>query len=179
MHRHVYKGKKLSRERGQRRALMKGLATSLVLKEKITTTKPKAKELIRYTERLIAQAKKGGLHGRRQVQSGVSTEAAMHKLVDELAPRFKSRPSGFISIKEAGWRKGDDSRLATVGFTAPTTAEGGVRSPDPQNGPSGVGKKPVENPEKLEASSKKQEESSKQVAKPKSKNASSAQKGAK
>jgi large subunit ribosomal protein L17 len=51
MHRHGYKGRKFGRERDQRRALIKGLATSLVMEEKIETTLPKAKELTRYIEK--------------------------------------------------------------------------------------------------------------------------------
>ena len=61
MHRHGYIGRKFGRKRDQRRALMKGLATSLVMHGKIETTQPKAKELVRYIEKLITKAKKGGL----------------------------------------------------------------------------------------------------------------------
>ena len=61
MHRHGYKGRKLGRQRDQRRALLKGLATSLVMEESIETTFPKAKELVRYIEKLITKAKKGNL----------------------------------------------------------------------------------------------------------------------
>ena len=58
MHRHGYRGRKLGRQRDQRRALLKGLATSLVMEERIETTLPKAKELVRYIEKLITKAKK-------------------------------------------------------------------------------------------------------------------------
>ena len=58
MHRHGYKGRKFGRERDQRRALMKGLATSLVVHGKIETTLPKAKDLKRYIEKVITKAKK-------------------------------------------------------------------------------------------------------------------------
>ena len=61
MHRHGYKGRKFGRETDQRRALIKGLATSLVMEEKIETTLPKAKELTRYIEKLITKAKRGDL----------------------------------------------------------------------------------------------------------------------
>ena len=61
MHRHGYKGRKFGRERDQRRALIKGLATSLVMEEKIETTLPKAKELVRYIEKLVTKAKRGDL----------------------------------------------------------------------------------------------------------------------
>ena len=62
MHRHGYKGRKFGRERDQRRALLRSLATSLVEHHKIETTLPKAKELVRYIEKLITKAKKGDLH---------------------------------------------------------------------------------------------------------------------
>ena len=71
MHRHGYKGRKLGRERDQRRALLKGLATSLVVEERIETTLPKAKELVRYIEKLITKAKKGDLAHRRAVIAGL------------------------------------------------------------------------------------------------------------
>lgn len=118
MHRHRYSGRKLSRARDQRRALLKGLATSLVLEEKITTTKPKAKEVAPYLEALVTKAKKGDLNGRRQVLAAISTETAVKKLYEELIPRFSSRSSGFTRIKPAGWRRGDNAELATVSLTA-------------------------------------------------------------
>jgi large subunit ribosomal protein L17 len=76
MHRHGYVGRKFSRERDQRRALLKGLATSLVEHGKIETTYPKAKELVRYIEKLITKAKKGDLANRRRVIAGLSTQEA-------------------------------------------------------------------------------------------------------
>src|ERR1700712_2536040 len=88
MHRHGYKGKKFGRERDQRTALIVGLTESLIIRESIETTLPKAKALVSYAEKLITKAKKGDLHNRRQVVSGLSTVAAAHKLVDELAPKM-------------------------------------------------------------------------------------------
>lgn len=86
MHRHGYRGRKLGRKRDQRRALLKGLATSLVMEESIETTLPKAKELVRYIEKLITKAKKGNLANRRAVIAGLSTQVAAVKLVDQIAP---------------------------------------------------------------------------------------------
>src|SRR5437764_11367027 len=94
MHRHGYQGRKLHRERDQRRALIKGLADSLVKYESIETTLPKAKEVVPYVEKLITKAKKGDLHNRRQVLSGLQTISSAHKLVDEIAPKLKGRVSG-------------------------------------------------------------------------------------
>lgn len=116
MHRHGYKGRKFGRERDQRRALVKGLATSLVQYGKIETTLPKAKELVRYIEKLITKAKKGDLANRRQVIAGLSTQDAAFKLVDEIAPQLQGRTSGHVRVKRTRLRVGDGAQLATVAF---------------------------------------------------------------
>lgn len=116
MHRHGYKGRKFGRERDQRRALLKGLATSLVEHGKIETTLPKAKELVRYIEKLITKAKKGDLANRRLVIAGLSTQAAAFKLVDEIAPQLKGRTSGHVRVERTRLRIGDGAQMATIGF---------------------------------------------------------------
>lgn len=116
MHRHGYKGRKFGRERDQRRALMKGLATSLVEHGKIETTLPKAKELVRYIEKLITKAKRGDLGNRRQVIAGLSTQSAAFKLVDEIAPQLSGRTSGHVRVKRTRVRLGDGAEMATIAF---------------------------------------------------------------
>jgi large subunit ribosomal protein L17 len=116
MHRHGYKGRKFSRERDQRRALIKGLATSLVLHGKIETTLPKAKELVRYIEKVITKAKKGDLHNRRMVIAALSTQTAAFKLVDEIAPQLGGRTSGHVRVQRTRLRVGDGAQMATIGF---------------------------------------------------------------
>lgn len=116
MHRHGYKGRKFGRERDQRRALMKGLATSLVEHGKIETTLPKAKELVRYIEKLITKAKRGDLANRRAVIAGLSTQAAAFKLVDEIAPQLGGRTSGHVRVKRTRVRLGDGAEMATIAF---------------------------------------------------------------
>jgi large subunit ribosomal protein L17 len=116
MHRHGYKGKKFGRETDQRRALIKGLADSLVIRESIETTLPKAKEVASYTEKLITKAKKGGLHNRRQVISSLQTLEAAHKLFDEMAPKLMSRTSGHLRVEKTILRRGDAAQLARVSF---------------------------------------------------------------
>jgi large subunit ribosomal protein L17 len=116
MHRHGYQGRKFHRERDQRRALIKGLADSLVKYETIETTLPKAKEVVPYLEKLITKAKKGDLHNRRQVISGLQTVASAHKLVDEIAPKLKGRVSGHLRIEKTAQRRGDNAQLARVTF---------------------------------------------------------------
>lgn len=116
MHRHGYKGRKFGRERDQRRALMKGLATSLVEHGEIETTLPKAKELSRYIEKVITKAKKGDLANRRAVIAALSTQAAAFKLVDEIAPQLGGRVSGHVRVTRTRLRIGDGAQMATIGF---------------------------------------------------------------
>ena len=116
MHRHGYKGRKFGRERDQRRALLKGLATSLVEHGEIETTLQKAKELSRYIEKVITKAKKGDLANRRQVIAALSTQAAAFKLVDDIAPQLSGRVSGHVRVTRTRLRIGDGAQLATIGF---------------------------------------------------------------
>jgi large subunit ribosomal protein L17 len=129
MHRHGYKGRKFGRERDQRSALIRGLAESLVLRESIETTLPKAKETLSYTEKLITKAKKGGLHNRRQIIAGLSTLEAAHKLVDEIAPKLKARDSGHLRLEKTGLRRGDAAQLARISFVDDLSVEGKKSAP--------------------------------------------------
>ena len=131
MHRHGYKGRKFGRERDQRRALLKGLATSLVDYGQIETTLEKAKETSRYIEKLITKAKKGDLANRRAVISGLSTQALAFKLVDEIAPQLTKRNSGHVRVTRTRIRTGDAAQLATIEFvdelkSQPKTEEKGA-----------------------------------------------------
>jgi len=116
MHRHGYQGRKFHRERDQRRALIKGLADSLVKYETIETTLPKAKEVVPYVEKLITKAKKGDLHNRRQIVSSLQTIASAHKLVDEIAPKLGGRSSGHLRVEKTRLRRGDNAQMARVSF---------------------------------------------------------------
>ncbi len=116
MHRHGYKGRKFGRERDQRRALLKGLATELVMHERIETTLPKAKETRRYIEKLITKAKQGDLAGRRAVIAGLNTQEAAMKLVDGIAPQLTGRDSGHVRVVRTRVRVGDAAQLAEISF---------------------------------------------------------------
>src|ERR1700736_2041812 len=107
MHRHGYQGRKLHRELGPRRALIKGLADSLVKYESIETTLPKAKEVVPYMEKLITKAKQGDLHQRRQILASLQTPTSAHKLVDEIAPKLGARSSGHLRVQKTSLRRGD------------------------------------------------------------------------
>lgn len=116
MHRHGYQGRKFGRERDQRRALIKGLATQLIEHQQIETTVQKAKEIVPYVEKLITKAKKGDLHSRRQIIADLTTEASAHKLVDEIAPKLTARSSGHLRITKTELRRGDLAQMASVSF---------------------------------------------------------------
>lgn len=136
MHRHGNQGRKFGRERDQRRALLKGLATSVVEYGKIETTLQKAKEIVPYVEDLITKAKKGDLHNRRQIIASLSTISAAHKLVDEIAPKLAGRTSGHLRITQTRLRVGDNAQMATVSFvddittTAPVAAAPKAAKPE-------------------------------------------------
>lgn len=155
MHRHGYKGRKFGRERDQRRALLKGLADSLVLRESIETTLPKAKEVRSYTERLITKAKKGDLHNRRQVISKLQTLEAAHKLVDGIAPKLAGRSSGYLRVVKTKQRRGDNAQLAKVSFVDDLSKE--VKAVKPAVKPEAkkaLAKKPVAKSTKVPAAKK-------------------------
>lgn len=149
MHRHGYQGRKFGRERDQRKALLKGLADSLVLRGSIQTTLQKAKEAQSYTEKLITKAKAGGLHNRRQVISGLQTLEAAHKLMDEVAPKLTARNSGYLRIKRTTIRRGDAAQMANLSFVddlskpAVKSAEAKVEKPKAATKKPAVVKKPV------------------------------------
>ena len=134
MHRHGYQGRKFHRENGPRTALIKGLADSLVKYETIETTLLKAKEIVPYVEKLITKAKKGDLHNRRQVISGLQTLASAHKLVDEIAPKLGQRTSGHLRIEKTTARRGDNTQMARVSFVD-LSAEASAKADDLKEAP--------------------------------------------
>ncbi len=111
--RHHNKNKKLGRERNQRKALLRTLALSLVIKEKIKTTEPKARALRPFVERLITQGKKKTLAAKRNINAEIGPKG-MRKIVDALEPRFKDRKGGYTRIIKLPRRKSDDSRMAII-----------------------------------------------------------------
>jgi large subunit ribosomal protein L17 len=143
MHRHGYQGRKFGRETDQRRALIKGLADSLVLRESIETTLPKAKELRVHVEKLITKAKDGSLHNRRQVIKGLHTLEAAHKLIDEIAPKLAGRTSGHLRVKRTRVRRGDMAQLATISFVDDLTKEVKVEKPKAKAKPAPKPAKPA------------------------------------
>lgn len=108
--------RKFGRKTGPRRAFIKGLANNLIMKEKIETTTPRAKEIRPIVERLVTIAKKQQLAGFRILLAKLPKQAA-EKLYFDIAPRYKERAGGYLRItKESRFRKRDAAPLAIIEF---------------------------------------------------------------
>lgn len=115
MHRHQYKGRKLAREAGPRKALLRNLASQVILHEKIRTTLEKAKEIRPTLEKLITRAKKGTLADRRIAGKFLSNnDRALDKLFAELGPLYKERKGGYVRIIKLSNRVGDNAKMAQI-----------------------------------------------------------------
>lgn len=112
--RHRKSGRKLGRNSSHRKAMYRNMAASLVHHEIIRTTLPKAKELRRVIEPLITLAKDDGAPRRRLAFDRIRDRAAVTKLFNELGPRYKARPGGYLRIMKCGFRPGDSAPLAYV-----------------------------------------------------------------
>ena len=127
--RHLVVGRRLSVTPSHRKAILRNLAQSLIEHGQIKTTLPKAKELVRFVEPLITQARKGTLHARRLVISRLNDrfmtdpadrdmladDTVVQKLFKEIGPHFKDRDGGYTRIiKTSQWRIGDGGDLVIV-----------------------------------------------------------------
>jgi large subunit ribosomal protein L17 len=112
--RHKYSGRKLNRTSSHRTAMFKNMMASLIEHEEIKTTVPKAKELRGFVERLITISKTDTVAKRRIVYSRIRSKEAVTKLFNELGPRFKQRPGGYLRILKCGYRAGDKAPMAIV-----------------------------------------------------------------
>ncbi len=111
---HRVAGRKLSRYKDQRKALLRGLTADLIRHERITTTLAKAKETRVMTEKLITHGKKGTLHNRRTALSKLPQKDVVAKIFDELGPRYAERPGGYTRIIKLGPRQGDGASMAVI-----------------------------------------------------------------
>lgn len=107
------RGRKLSRKRDQRKALLKSLVSTLFLKEKIQTTEAKAKEISGFAEKEISRAKNKNLSSIRFLSRNFSKEI-VRKLINEIAPRYKERKGGYTRIIKLGPRKSDGAKMAII-----------------------------------------------------------------
>jgi len=115
--RHHDANRKFNRSTNQRRALLKGLATSLISHERIMTTEAKAKELRPRIEKLVTRAKNPTLANRRILLAGFYNDTkAVEKLISSIAPRYVERKGGYTRITKLMPRKGDASKMAVIEF---------------------------------------------------------------
>jgi len=114
--RHQKKTKILDRKSAARRSLMANLAESLILYEKVRTTKAKAKALRPFIEKMITKARKGDLASRRELIASLYTENAVRKLIDDIGPRYKERNGGYTRIVKLETRGGDGAEEAIIEF---------------------------------------------------------------
>ena len=112
--RHRQSGRKLNRTTSHREAMFKNMSASLVSHEMIRTTLPKAKELRRVVEPLITLAKNDSVANRRLAFARVRDRDVVTKLFNELGPRYKERPGGYVRILKCGFRDGDSAPMAIV-----------------------------------------------------------------
>lgn len=110
---HLKKGRKFGRERGQRKALLKSLVLALFEKGKITTTEAKAKEIKPYAEKLITKSRQASVSQRRKIAESFSQKITK-KLINEIAPRYKEKSGGYARIVKLGRRKSDGAKMAVI-----------------------------------------------------------------
>lgn len=112
--RHRKSGRQLNRNSSHRKAMYKNMASSLFEHELIKTTLPKAKELRRVAEPLITLAKEDSVANRRLAFARLRNKDMVKKLFDDLGPRFKTRPGGYVRVLKAGFRQDDNAPMAIV-----------------------------------------------------------------
>src|SRR6202034_888413 len=110
--RHQRKRHKLSRDSAHRKALLMNLSKEVLEHERIKTTEAKAKAVKPEIERLITLGKRGDLHARRQALSALAQDKfAVHRLFEEVAPRYAERPGGYTRILKLGPRRSDATEM--------------------------------------------------------------------
>jgi large subunit ribosomal protein L17 len=110
--RHKMKRNKLSRDSAERKALLSNLSKQLIEHERIETSQAKAKAVKPDVEKLITLAKRGDLHARRQALAALHNDKfIVHKLFDEVAPRYTERPGGYTRIVKLGPRRSDSTEM--------------------------------------------------------------------
>ena len=113
---HLHGHRKLGRKTAHRRSMLGNLSTALIRHESIETTLPRAKALRSVVERCVTWGKRGTLAARRRAAALLHERAAVSKLCDDLAPRFKERQGGYTRILRSGLRPGDGAQMAIIEF---------------------------------------------------------------
>ncbi len=150
--RHRLAGRAFGRTANQRKALFRGLITSLFDHLKIETTAAKAKETKRMAEKIITLGKKGDIHARRLALSRLPNKKVVTKLFTEIAPKIE-RSSGYLRIVKSRFRPGDNSDMAILEFVDydMLKGDGGEKKEDKKEG-----KKKAKTAEKPDTDEKKE-----------------------
>ena len=114
--RHRMSGRKLNMKSAHRESMFSNMTVSLLRHEQIKTTKPKAKELRSFADKMVTLGKRGTLHARRQAFAFLRDDEVVKKLFDSLAERYKDRQGGYIRIIRANFRYGDCAPMAYIEF---------------------------------------------------------------
>lgn len=109
-------GRKLSRDKNERKALFKSLISSLILRERIQTTEAKAKAIRPEIEKLVTKAKQGDESAKTVLHKNLS-RSAFEKILNDIAPRFTNRQGGYIRLIKLGKRFGDDAPMSVIEWT--------------------------------------------------------------
>ena len=112
--RHRKKGKILDRKKAPREMMLRNLASSILIYEKVKTTEAKAKAVRPLVEKLITASKSGDLIGRRKLIDVLPQKMAVKKAMDVLGKRYKERPGGYTRIVKLGIRQGDGAQVAQI-----------------------------------------------------------------
>lgn len=129
--RHGMSGRKFNRTKSQRKALLSGLAASLLIHEQIKTTLPKAKDIRPVVEKLITLGKRGDLHARRQALAFLRNEDVVRKLFSVIGERYKARNGGYTRVLKAGFRYGDMAPMGIIELVDRDPAAKGTGSVKP------------------------------------------------
>lgn len=115
--RHHNNVRKFGRDKSQKRALLNSLALNLIVREKIKTTEPKAKELRPFIEKLVTSAKKGDMATRRVLIAKLGNRRPeVKKLFEVLAPKYADKKGGYTRVLKLGARKSDGAKMAVIEF---------------------------------------------------------------
>jgi large subunit ribosomal protein L17 len=114
--RHRRDGRKFGRNPAQRKALLRQLAVSMILHERIMTTEAKAKEVGPIVEKLVTIARENTMHHRNLIMQRIDHERAMFKLIDVIAPRYVGVNGGYTRISKLGPRRGDAAPMVLIEF---------------------------------------------------------------
>ena len=109
-------GRKLSRDKNERRALFTSLMSALVMRERIVTTEAKAKAIRADIEKLVTKAKEGSNSAKLILQKSLS-QSAFDKILNEIAPRFNNKQGGYVRLIKLGRRFGDDAPTVLIEWT--------------------------------------------------------------